>query len=578
MSSSSYHGFAGIMDTGFMGLFVAIGFRSRFNYLEQPGTSGRWRTILSTDFSSNELLMLSYLGSFVLAGMHLFSLTMDAWLCIIYRKIAKLPPDMNPLEDNLTTRRRAKHKYKNSSASDLLEKPTTNVPGSRTSDISSKRRSHVNVRESLASETGTQMSFFGSRADLDAGYSPHNPHTARWSQANWGDAMYEQPGSARQSRADLHQRDSLLPDDSPNRRVSALPSEPSMSKRNSAVYSPSIMAADMDDGRTAQTNTSKPSREDLQNDNWFVLGGSDRGSDISSVSSYDPYKYSATAKDINASPRSKKSSRAPRSYEPVPRFEAPEERFVPQPLGMNPPTPPPQAVAPRLPSKPLNTRDLRYYVDEQQQQGDKENRSVSPLHPSDDHNDRTTTMQSAVSALTEASRYSRGSDADETVLSATTAASQTVVSSVNAFNHAPKGRFFGDLNSALRGVRQVDRTSEGPRSMVGSIHGMSDVGSNLGKPQKSGRGWVPPESWGGSLKGAATRRENVESVGGTVVRKDRKGRVVSRSGVDEGDLGLAGGTWKARKRDVSGKVAEEGRGGWRSGAYLRKISGNNQHL
>lgn len=600
MSSSSYHGFAGIMDTGFMGLFVAIGFRSRTNYIEQPGTEGRWGTILSTETASNELLMITYLASFAVAGLHLMSIIMDTWLCFIYRKISKLPPDMNPLEDDLTTRRRAKHKYKNSSVSHLLDKPTINTPGSRASDISAKRRSHVNVRESLISDAGTQMSFFGSRADQDVGYSPHNPRTAaRWSQVNLGDDMYKQPGSARQSRISLHLRDSLIPDVSPadGRRVSPLPADPSMSKRHSAASIPRASGTGTNIDPPGINHESKPpSREDLQNDNWFVLGTSD----TSSINSYDPYKYSASTKDITASPRSKKSARSShqtRAYEPIPRYE--DDTFIHQPLGMNPPTPPPQPFAPRSPSKPLGTRDSRYYLDqsEPQFQEEKENRSgtVSPLHPSDATipDERTTTMRSAVSALTEGSHYSQGTDADdcatdagETVLSATTGASQTVVSSMHAFGAGgapPKGRFFGDLNSALRGVRQVDRMSEGPRSMVGSIHGMSDVGSTvgagMGRPHRSGKGWVPPENWNanGSLKGS-TPRANAESVSGTVVRKDGRDRrrVVSRSGADEGDLGLSGGSWMGRKREVSGKVVEEGRGGWKGGLYLRKISGNNQ--
>jgi hypothetical protein len=84
---------------------------------------------------------------------------------------------------------------------------------------------------------------------------------------------------------------------------------------------------------------------------------------------------------------------------------------------------------------------------------------------------------------------------------------------------------------------------------------------------------------------------------GTVVRKDRSpvsdiheddddeplgnrwsgmGRVVSRSGVEYmapgGDLGAA-----ARRREVSGKVAEEGRAGansgWFAGGMFRRVSG-----
>ena len=198
------------MDTGFVGFFVITALLSRYEYLQVSGTEGRWGTILKSATATNDVLMATYLGSFVLAGLHLTSLGFDIYLCVMFKKIANLPPDMNPLEDGLTARRKAKHKHKNSSISDLLEKRQSDAPGSRQSQASSKRRSQV--RESFLSEGGSrQISFFNSRNDQDVSYSPHNPRTARLSQANWTDEMYQQPGSARQSRTDFpSHHDSLL--------------------------------------------------------------------------------------------------------------------------------------------------------------------------------------------------------------------------------------------------------------------------------------------------------------------------------------------------------------------------------
>jgi hypothetical protein len=87
--------------------------------------------------------------------------------------------------------------------------------------------------------------------------------------------------------------------------------------------------------------------------------------------------------------------------------------------------------------------------------------------------------------------------------------------------------------------------------------------------------------------GRARPKSHVESATGTVVRKATKSedddddaerfggytRVVSRSGVDVASGGKLGVT-KGR-REVSGKVAEEGRGGgWlRGGLFMRKASG-----
>lgn len=135
---------------------------------------------------------------------------------------------------------------------------------------------------------------------------------------------------------------------------------------------------------------------------------------------------------------------------------------------------------------------------------------------------------------------------------------------------APKSKFYGDLASAMRGVRHQVPEESRPKSMVGSVHYLGD----------EGRG----------------RQSMLSSVSGTIVRKDIReedeeneyddqfdgyangagyGRVISRSGVDiletTGDLGMRG------RRDVSGKVAEEGRGGppsggWFGSGILRRVS------
>ena len=572
------------MDTCLFGLFLAIGFMTRYYYLQQPATEGRWRSVFHTTAETNEFLMVTYLGFFALSGLHLVSFIMDTWLCWIYRKISQLPPDMNPLEEGSS---------QNTSESVSFEKRAVNTPGSRTSGVSALRQSQVGVRDSLISNDGGRpMSFFGSRADQDVGYSPHNPRTARWSQTNLAEQVYQQSGSARDSRVDLtHHRDGLDFADSPNsRRVSALPQEPTMSKRSSTVNSPSYALEGFDDSYDKEK---KPSREDLSTDNWFVLGTSDVASDVS----YDPYKYSGTTKAINSQPRTRKP-RTLNEYEST-SHSAPvhsESSFVHQPLAMNPPTPPP-AIAARLAPPPLSTRDPRYYVPEPFINDKENDRPVSPVEES---SDRTATLSSEVSA------YSQSTDAGETVLSATTAASQTVVSGFGTAvfatlpsqqsRHLPDprsgasaaaaSRFFG---SASRGVQRVERAdADAPRSVVGSIHGggASDVGTVLSagagarrgaKLARGANGWAPYSA----PRRNATEGTTLESVSGTVVRRDEgaKGRVVSRSGADVVDLraDVNGGMWKSRRRDVSGKIVEEGRGGsGRSGLFLRSISGNYQ--
>lgn len=261
-------------------------------------------------------------------------------------------------------------------------------------------------------------------------------------------------------------------------------------------------------------------------DNWRVLDD-----DKQSEANYDPYR----AKSLRHTPQVAAEVRS--RYEPLAQTYV--NYAQQEPLRMNPPTPPPPA-APLHMNSPLSQLSRRY------QEYDKEN-------------DRTHTMVSDVSA------YS----VDDTEVSAAPTSSSS---------EASKSRFYGDLAAAMRGVRQTGDPAPRPKSMIGSVHNAgSDMSSLRPSPQRGYR--QSP----GTARGQRERPKSyVDSVSGTVIRKPAEGldaeigspRVVSRSGVDypgaDGDLGLG------RARDVSGKVAEEGRGGYvRTGLFMRKASGIN---
>jgi hypothetical protein len=569
-SSASYHFFALCLDAGLIPFYVFTAMLSHTNYLALPGADGRWRTEFSTDAATNLVFFITYIVAIVLGSLHIASIGIDLYLVYVFRKIANLPPDMNPLEDNLTSRRKSKHKYKNSSVSDISEKRHSEAPSSRMSEAGPKRRSRA--QDSLLDRRDrNSVSFFASRTDQDSSFSPHNPNTARLSRANTHQHdMYQQPYSARTSRANLHKRDdSLTPSNTPSRRMSAMPANPSMSKRHSVVSGVPVPDYDY-----AKSHASKPSKEELQNDNWFVLN-QDEDED------YDPYKYTANVEEADVNdyapiPKSKQD------YEPLPRYEQDDPEFVQQPLRMNPPTPPPQPIAPRNPTAPLQ----HLQQPSPTRQSPAPYRPVSPLLDDDKENDRTQTMTSAVSVLTSSSKYSN----DEINVSG--------AQSVSSINAAPKGRFYGDLASAMRGVRHHQGfTSPRPKSMVGSLHntaseiGYSEDGmSHIASPQ--------PRSGLRNSPAYANRqrpKSYVDSVSGTVIRKPRAAeepevnpygwdngpqssnnspRVISRTGVDFMDVGSDLGLSMGR-REVSGKVAEEGRAGgaWTSSLFMRKASG-----
>jgi hypothetical protein len=500
------------MLPGFSPFFVFIAILGRANFLEVAGTNGRWRSFFASDEATNKLLLATWLTSITDGGLHAISFFLDLYLLIMFRKISNLPPDMNPLEDNLTSRRKSKHKYKNSSAVEINDKHLSEMTSST---VRSSNRTSQAQEPLINDSKNSGFSFFKSRTNENDSFSPHNPTTARLSQASLARPSFQQSSSARNSRVDLdlqEQRPGL------SRITSSMPANPTISKRSSVVTTVPVF----DDGDESQYAESAVDKAD--GGNWAVLGQDD---DLEKTQDYDPYR---TISDPASVPR--KDLR----YQTLGQH-SPQSNIAPQPLGMNPPTP-----------------DARYT-------------RFSPVED-DKENGRTETMQSAASALSASSTYST----DETVVSSSTG----------------KTRFYGDLAAAMRGVRQHEVISPRPTSMVGSVHNASELSEySLRGPRTS---HARP-----SLAAAGDRRVRpksfVDSVSGTVIRKpmrsgdepeqlapylhgNREGespRVVSRTGVDMSvgaDLGLGQG-----RREVSGKVAEEGRSGYRSGMFMRRVSG-----
>jgi hypothetical protein len=481
-----------IIDTGLIPFYAFITWVGRTNYEQAPGTTGRWRTFFPTDDATTKVLHALWLTAIIDGSLHIVSFFLDIYLLITFKKISQMPPDMNPLEDNLTSRRKSKHKYKNSSVSEIDDKRFSQVTTSSLNTSSTNRMSRA--QEPLMGQPGSGgFSFLQSRAEKDTSFSPHNPKTARLSRMSLVDAYPSSPIR------------------------SPMPSETISMGKRSSVVTPIQIRQDANeqlyDGPVSEVD---------EEDNWRVL-------DKDSEDEYDPYR----ANSMRPTPEGKSEGRS--RYEPLAQTH---DNFVPQPLGMNPPTPPPPSAPVHSMNSPLSQLSRRY------QEYGKEN-------------DRTHTMVSDVSALSMSSRYS----IDDTVVSAAPTAAIA--------DNASKSRFYGDLAAAMRGVRQHEVSKSRPKSMVGSVHNAgSDVSSLRPSP--------------GMARGQNRRPKSyVESVSGTVIRKTNEGRdservsprVVSRSGFDysgaEGDLGLG-----RSRREVSGKVVEEGRGGYvRTGLFMRKASG-----
>lgn len=276
--------FAAILDAGLIPFFVFTAIMSRTQYTGSNDSPGKWQTLFDSDGATYKITFATFIVSVINGNFHLISLVISLYLAIIFRQISHLPPDMNPLEDNLTSR----HKRNKSSLVDnRMSQNTTN-----TTVRNSK------AEEALISPPRT-VPFLHTRADslTNLANIPH-PHTSpRNSRLDRASAFNDQPISKQSSRANIGT--SL----SPTRPVSSIYTD--ISRPNST--------------RPLSTNRSRstaPSDPD-ENENWTTHPSPPPS----------PFEF----KHLRNTP-----------YQPLPQSLPLNtvETFPPRPLEMNPPTPP----------------------------------------------------------------------------------------------------------------------------------------------------------------------------------------------------------------------------------------------
>ena len=130
-SSASYMVFAAILDAGLIPFLVFTALMSRNEYLEPPSTEGHWQTVFPTPAQTTQVIWFTFIMSVINGSIHAASFCLSIYLALVFRKISALPPDMNPLEDNLTSR----HKRNKSSVSTALTEPANR--NSRQSELNS---------------------------------------------------------------------------------------------------------------------------------------------------------------------------------------------------------------------------------------------------------------------------------------------------------------------------------------------------------------------------------------------------------------------------------------------------------
>ncbi|KAJ4300221.1 hypothetical protein N0V88_002892 [Collariella sp. IMI 366227] len=110
-SSTAYHIFSAVSDLCILPLYVyGIITTRNTNWAEK-------KTRFDGDLVARYMEPSVYYGLIGAGGLHVLSLTISLWLAFMFRRISSMPPDMNPLEANLTSRVHKKNKSSVATAS-----------------------------------------------------------------------------------------------------------------------------------------------------------------------------------------------------------------------------------------------------------------------------------------------------------------------------------------------------------------------------------------------------------------------------------------------------------------------------
>ncbi|KAJ5645922.1 hypothetical protein N7490_002294 [Penicillium lividum] len=102
-SQASYGVFAGTLDAGLIPFYVFTAYMAHGDYTTDAYS---WGTMFKNSEITLDIIEATFICALVNTGLHLISFCLSIFLAVVFRKISHLPPDMNPLEDNLTARPR----------------------------------------------------------------------------------------------------------------------------------------------------------------------------------------------------------------------------------------------------------------------------------------------------------------------------------------------------------------------------------------------------------------------------------------------------------------------------------------
>lgn len=214
-STASYMVFAAMTDTGLLPFLVFSAFLAHSDY---TSNAYGWGTLFGTDKTAYNVIHIFFLICAAQASMMLMSLILGIYLATMFRKISKLPPDMNPLEPNLTARPHKRNKSELTGSEKHISDSTYSLTKDTGPSITPSRRvPFMHTRTDSAEKLLYQNnSARGSRVDLvdpSGAISPTRPASALRKATNArqaGTGLYEQPSRSAVSLVPSESRNSWL--------------------------------------------------------------------------------------------------------------------------------------------------------------------------------------------------------------------------------------------------------------------------------------------------------------------------------------------------------------------------------
>lgn len=543
-SSSSYHLFAACIDGGLVPFYA---FTSFIAFEQQLQNTYGWGTIFDNADFQYYIIKIFFIASAICGGLHLLSFGISVYLAVVFRQITQLPPDMNPLEDNLTARspkrsRRPKtaipaipEKHMSSSTldsayfsvkthlDDPVETASRTVPFMHT-----RQQSSNSVANNNNSRPTSTQSHRNSRSNM------LDQHMALNEQAN--SQTNQQPTTETAARDTPSSRPNSVVVDAPVLRPTTTTSNfvptnfrwsspaPSEESNNWVTYpsrtpSPNNVDDDDDEEVVVHRPATLQSAEGAQYNSvrdWFgPLPKFPRlESGVTQVQTRGEYAILETNDEHAAEHSMFADKENVNLEEDITNYLS---KPVNNPLGMNPPTPQPK---------------------EEEHEEKKEEASVPAS--------RKSSLRRA--ALTDIPNLSADNNNNQS-------SNKNESSLLPKVKESSQSRGFGS-------IRIWGRKSSSSKPAYESVKIKEDEDVSADENENS----EPP------VLTTPKRRSKLQKDKNDKKEADRKGRVVSNSGVDLGagfQLGVGSSSYSdyisglgvGRRRDVSGKVAEEGRGG-----------------